>query len=388
MHVLIALLPAALVIGLFAATCRLNPERSRRTPAGGAGLLLLLVLASPAGAQARGLRLTAGASQAQSQVTSDEQLQSLHKAVTEAPDKRGARFALVQGLVQAGRPEQALNAAKAWRRVDAYNLIVVRMLGDLLMSLGRADEAMRTYSAVVELLADDARAQRAVATVLKQHGRLEDARACLQRAAELQPEDSRLAFELADVEMRLGHHAPAETLLKRIATDEAVAQELRLPARQRLAQLYTERLRTASDSDAAAHTQRALVQLDVPGGHDNDVKIYLSWDTDRTDVDLWVDTPGGERVYYEHKEGAHGERLYHDVTRGYGPESFSVRTAQPGTYELRVHFYGTQRQAFSEARGEVIVLLNEGRDNQQRHVLPYRLFQVGQSVLVGQVHVQ
>ena len=35
----------------------------------------------------------------------------------------------------------------------------------------------------------------------------------------------------------------------------------------------------------------------------NDVKVYLTWDTDRSDVDLWVLNPGGEKIFYSHKQG-------------------------------------------------------------------------------------
>ena len=41
----------------------------------------------------------------------------------------------------------------------------------------------------------------------------------------------------------------------------------------------------------------------------------------------------------------------------------------------------------SVRRGEVVVILDEGKATESRQVLPYRLFAVGQTVTVAKVHV-
>ena len=55
-----------------------------------------------------------------------------------------------------------------------------------------------------------------------------------------------------------------------------------------------------------------------------------------------------------------------DCTRGYGPEAFTIRRALPGTYTVKVNYYGNTQQklvgattvqvefqtAFSQAEGE------------------------------------
>ena len=51
--------------------------------------------------------------------------------------------------------------------------------------------------------------------------------------------------------------------------------------------------------------------------------------------------------------------------------------------KIEVHYY----RGGSEARGEVIVVLDEGRPSEKRHVLPYRLFRRGQSVAVAKITV-
>ena len=112
------------------------------------------------------------------------------------------------------------------------------------------------------------------------------------------------------------------------------------------------------------------------------------WDTNRSDIDLWVITPTGEKIYYQHRRGRHGGALFGDVTTGYGPESFTAKHAIPGTYQIKVHYYGTSRRRFTEARGEVVVILHEGTTRERRHVLPYRMFKRRQLVHVGKITVK
>jgi len=64
-----------------------------------------------------------------------KRLDGLRQAVTNKPKDRTARFNLVRGLMGAGKLKQALAEAKKWRVVDAYNLVVVRLLGDIYTEL-------------------------------------------------------------------------------------------------------------------------------------------------------------------------------------------------------------------------------------------------------------
>ena len=191
----------------------------------------------------------------------DADLAKLRDAVAKDPKDRGARFALVRGLQRAGKLDDAVTAARAWREADAYNLVVVRMLGDLYSELGQRAQARRAYSAVVELLPGDASAQRALASALKQAGDLDAAYERLAAAAEMAPNDRRLAFELADVAQRLGKTGEARQRLEAIVGDDATPEAVRYPARQRLAQVYHQIARDAP-SEAAASMTKGSFRMD------------------------------------------------------------------------------------------------------------------------------
>lgn len=321
---------------------------------------------------------------------SDAELATLRAGVADSPEDRTKRVALVRGLMTAGDLDGALAEAKRWRARDAYNLVAVRTLGDVYAERGEREDADRVYSAIVELLPRDPDAQRALATLLKQRGDLAGASARLAAALEERPHDTRFLFELADVELRLGKSDDALARLREVVDANDASEQIRYPAKQRLGQIYGEmrrQARAAGDDARAGELTAAVDALHLNGGLENDVHIYLTWDTDRTDVDLWVTTPAGEKVFYGHKAGKGGESLFDDVTTGYGPESFTAKTAHPGEYEVKVNYYSAHRGAFPEARGEVMVVLDEGRASEQKRVFPYRLFAEKQTVTVATIHV-
>jgi Flp pilus assembly protein TadD len=320
-----------------------------------------------------------------------QKLAELRKAVTDAPAERTHRFDLVRALIAEGDLKGALAEAQAWRSKDAYDLVVVRIIGDLQMQLGDAGKARRTYSSIVELLPKDPEAHRALATVLKEAGDLDNAFLRLNDASKLRPNDMRIAFELADIVHRMGKDNDAAERLQKVIDDKDASDSIKYPAKQRLGQILAARRREAvkagktAEADALA---KKIEQLGIKGGIENDLKVYLSWDTDRTDVDLWVDTPGGERVWYQHKATSQGEALYDDVTSGYGPESFTAKKARPGVYTVSVNYFGTSRTVFSDARGEVVVITHEGMADEKKEVFPFRIWKAKQTVTVAKVEVK
>ena len=70
-----------------------------------------------------------------------------------------------------------------------------------------------------------------------------------------------------------------------------------------------------------------------------DVLVTITWNTDRTDVDLHVREPTGEVCYYSNKNTAIGGRLTRDVTQGYGPEMYVLENAVNGDYRILAHYF-------------------------------------------------
>src|SRR5206468_5776733 len=71
----------------------------------------------------------------------------------------------------------------------------------------------------------------------------------------------------------------------------------------------------------------------------SDLRVTISWNTDNTDVDLWVIEPDGTKCFYQHQQTRNGGELSQDQTQGYGPERYQIRDAPKGEYRIVVHYY-------------------------------------------------
>jgi Ca-activated chloride channel family protein len=77
------------------------------------------------------------------------------------------------------------------------------------------------------------------------------------------------------------------------------------------------------------------------------LRVVMAWDTDDTDIDMWVSDPNGERASYANRLTYQGGAMSPDATGGYGPEEFSLKTAKPGKYGVEAQFFGHRQQVLS-----------------------------------------
>jgi hypothetical protein len=69
-----------------------------------------------------------------------------------------------------------------------------------------------------------------------------------------------------------------------------------------------------------------------------DLVVVINWDTN-ADIDLHVKEPNGQECHYQKMRTSNGGTLDRDA-RGPGQETYSIRTAPKGTYQVDVHYYG------------------------------------------------
>ncbi|AQR74857.1 VIT domain-containing protein [Sphingomonas sp. LM7] len=112
---------------------------------------------------------------------------------------------------------------------------------------------------------------------------------------------------------------------------------------------------------------------------DTDVRIVIEWVADDADIDLWVNEPSGERVYYGDKLSSLGGQISNDMTNGYGPEEYAIRRAPAGSYDVRINGYDADRINPNGA-GHVLIRLtrNFGRRSEDEVLVDVDLaFQQG-----------
>ncbi|TXH73870.1 MAG: DUF2135 domain-containing protein [Lysobacteraceae bacterium] len=120
-----------------------------------------------------------------------------------------------------------------------------------------------------------------------------------------------------------------------------------------------------------------------------DLRAVLSWDSDNSDMDLWVTDPNGERCYYGNRNTYQGGLLSDDFTGGYGPEEFVLRSAKPGKYKVEANFFGDNQQIVTGATTLSLTLSTGwGSARQKDQKVTLRLSGKSETVLVGEFEVK
>jgi tetratricopeptide (TPR) repeat protein len=113
---------------------------------------------------------------------------------------------------------------------------------------------------------------------------------------------------------------------------------------------------------------RLIALLDV------DVRVVIEWNTEETDLDLWVDEPNGERAYYSNDETRIGGRISNDMTDGYGPEEYLLRRAPAGTFTVRADVFSADEiNPNGASRITAHLIRNFGRPNEKEEVVEIEL---------------
>jgi tetratricopeptide (TPR) repeat protein len=125
---------------------------------------------------------------------------------------------------------------------------------------------------------------------------------------------------------------------------------------------------------------RALGGTDVPLDPrliallDVDIRIVIEWNTEETDLDLWVDEPNGERAYYGNEETRIGGRISNDMTDGYGPEEYLLRRAPAGTFTVRADVYSSDElNPNGASRITARLIRNFGRPGEKEEMVEIEL---------------
>ncbi|HEV3080127.1 MAG TPA: hypothetical protein VGY66_10120, partial [Gemmataceae bacterium] len=114
---------------------------------------------------------------------------------------------------------------------------------------------------------------------------------------------------------------------------------LKVVALEEYARMMQEAVRSKDVSKALKDYFGEEIERLGPAQPQSDLRVTISWNTDATDVDLWVIEPDGTKCFYQHQRTHNGGELSQDETQGYGPERYHIRKAAPGVYTVIVHYY-------------------------------------------------
>lgn len=301
-------------------------------------------------------------------------------------------------MKQAG-PERAYAVYLAQREQHFDSPAFYLDCADHLLRAGQAELGLRVLTSVVELKLEDARLLRVAAHRLQQVGQLDLALELFERVRRERGEEPQSLRDLALAHAARGdarlareqrrRTEAAEDYLRALALlDELVRREWdgRFPDIETVALMDANRLLALLERERLPGSERITLDPRLRQLLDLDVRIVLTWDTDQTDMDLWVTEPGGEKCYYGHNLTAAGGHMSRDFTGGYGPEEYVVRRGQPGEYLVQANFYGSRAQSLTgPTTVQATVVTSFGRKDEKREALTLRLGTARDVVEIGRV---
>ena len=255
-------------------------------------------------------------------------------------------------------------------------------VADILFEAGQPDLALRVLSNLAELDLENRHVLRVLGYRLMQADRADLALPLFRRVARLAPDEPQSFRDLGLAHAALGARQEAiDALYKVVEGDwddrfEGVAEIA-------LAELNAEVARAKGGADVSRIDPRLLRNLPVG------LRTVLTWDSDDTDMDLWVTDPDGEKCFYQHTLTHQGGRISNDFTGGYGPEEFVLRAPRPGKYRVEVNLYGDHRQLVAGATTlQLWLSTGFGTPGQHDRKVIVRLEAQSDTVLVGEFDVE
>lgn len=253
---------------------------------------------------------------------------------------------------------------------------------DVLQRRGETTLALRVLSNLAEMDLANPHVLRVLAYRLRELQRDDLAVPVLERVLAMRPEEPQSLRDLALACVATGERQRAIDLLGDVVDGDWNGRfaEIELTA---LAELNALVATAPSPLDTSAIDPRLLRNLPL------DLRAVLSWDSDDSDMDLWVTDPDGEKAYYGNRLTRQGARMSPDFTRGYGPEEFAVRDAKPGIYRVEANFYGQRQQLVTGATTLTLWLSTGfGTDAQTDQRITLRLSDARETVFVGEFKVE
>ncbi len=253
-------------------------------------------------------------------------------------------------------------------------------VGDFFEARAASSYAIRIWSVLTEMDLEAPGLLRIVAYRLTQTGQHQLAREIFEQVLAMRPEEPQSWRDLALVLDALKQHERAVDLLWHVVSNEwSMTPQIEVICLMEMNAALV-RAKAAGQKHSATIPARFVQALDT------DIRIVLTWDTNLSDMDLWVIEPSGEKAFYGNQRTHIGGLVSQDITTGYGPEEYLLKKGMRGDYTVMVNYYGNQNP---EVSGTVTlqaeIITNFARPNEKRQALTLSLQGDGSSYTVGKV---
>ena len=314
-----------------------------------------------------------------------KELEGIRARMEAAPALTG-QMADLERELREGKVDAALKRARKWRAEKPTDVLALVALGRALSAAGKPADAARAYGSLLDLYPSRADLRRYAGNLLDSLGPIghELAVDTYRVAMEQRPDHPSVYHALAVDLMRTGKHLAALDVLARglkerrrrgnfPGVDRILREDMALVAAALLAKDPTKR----RDLEAR------LREHGVTPSAERSVRFVLSWETDANDVDFHIFDRQNNHASYSRRQLSSGGQLYADVTRGYGPECFTVLKPSAFPYTLYANYY--RRGPMGWGMGRVQIMEHDGDGKIEIRERPFVIMNDGAWAQLGRI---
>ncbi|WP_163176511.1 VIT domain-containing protein [Bacteroides sp. 51] len=247
---------------------------------------------------------------------------------------------------------------------------------------GLKKEALIVLSNLAEMEIEDYRLLRVLANRLRQLGYMDYAISYFEQVLGLRPYEPQSYRDLGlAYASNKQYQKSVDTLYEIVKKSwDGRFPEIEVIALEEMNQVIAEARRKGIRLNLSAIDKRLVSEMPV------DIRIVLNWDTDNSDMDLWVTDPCGEVCIYSNPRTYIGGLLSRDFTGGYGPEEFLIREAKPGKYRIQANYYGSRQQTLIGATTiylDIYTYYSSGKE--KKETITLRLTENKETIDIGEI---
>lgn len=194
-------------------------------------------------------------------------------------------------------------------------------------------EVLRAISSEVEIYPRDVQPRVSLAQYFESIGSEAEALEQYTRAIEIRPEDKYFYFLTIERALKINRIDDAVIVAKKLIRHIPNIKARLTSDKKDILELLLKYGNAKNDQER----EKAIEEL--KNINNKDIVVMMSWDTNRTDIDLHVKEPSGEICKHNNRNTRSGGTLDHDDTNGHGPETYSIRKAADGEYQISVVYF-------------------------------------------------
>lgn len=262
--------------------------------------------------------------------------------------------------------EAYLKIRETYRSTPSFFLDVA----DFFETKDRIDLSLRIVTNLIEIDLDNHELIRALAYKLEQYKNYDLAVYVYKAILELRPEHPQSYRDLALAYEANGDFEASIDLFLNIVNGDLLnkdAQEIYYGI-EKIAYVELSRLVNMHKGKRLKELRQTYKPIKT------DIRVVVDWNHGETDLDLYITNPKGDVINYANKTSKYGGKLSEDMTDGYGPESFWIKKAIKGNYEISVDYYSDSVQKITgPASLKVTIYKNYGKSNEEKEIKVLRL---------------